>query len=92
MKKIYLSLTLLLLITFIWLGGTIYLLGGRVAMASILRGTITLVLLYLIVVLFNVVKLYRRGGEEQVKEYFRDRKVFYEKYYTDSVVKEKNEK
>lgn len=81
MKKIYIALTALISIMIFWVLGTVYLLGYREVLSSNLRGAITLILIYLIIVLKNSVRLYKKGGEELVQEFFRERKKYQEKYY-----------
>lgn len=80
-KKIYMALTALILITSLWLLGTTYLLGLSEVLSGNFRGALSLILIYLIIVLTNAIRLYKKGGIELVQNFFKERKNFQEKYY-----------
>lgn len=81
MRKFYIALVSLIGIMIIWFLGTIYLLGIGEVLSSNLRGGITAVLIYLIVVLRNAIRLNKEGGEALVQTFFKERKEYLENYY-----------
>ncbi|MFD2252752.1 hypothetical protein ACFSJM_00010 [Lactococcus formosensis subsp. bovis] len=81
MKKIYLALISLILLSMIWFVGYTYLLGFDVVISSLFRDTLLIAIVYFIVIALNSIKLYRKSGIKLVEEFFRERKKYQEKYY-----------